>query len=380
MFVGENCETEIPPAIQLAEPIQIAPRPIAIAPRPIAIDPKTELVLVSHDESVFAAHDGRRMVWMEDGKPPLRPKGNGQGLMVSQFLCPCHGRFSSQTIKIGANYDGYWTLETMAAHLKEAIPKFNELHPFKTALFLLDNSSNHNGFAEDALRATSSRVKWTDGFPARKSKKPRTIIMRNTEWVDSYGVLRTQNFHKKLESGKVVQKGVKYILMERGLWKPGMKAEEGLKILSEQPDFVKQMPHLIEIIANSGHLGIFLPKFHPEFNFIERFWGAAKLYLRQHCEYTFEALEKNIERALDSVPLKQIRKYCNHCWRYMIAYAENTLTPEQVEWAMKKFTSHRRVKPSECVDEFKFLELDVIRETIGRPRAVEKESKADLSR
>ena len=33
-----------------------------------------ELVLVVHDECCFAAHDGKKFVWMRDGEPPLRPK------------------------------------------------------------------------------------------------------------------------------------------------------------------------------------------------------------------------------------------------------------------------------------------------------------------
>ena len=41
------------------------------------------LVLVTHDESTFNANDGRRSCWMENGKQPIRPKGQGKGIMVS---------------------------------------------------------------------------------------------------------------------------------------------------------------------------------------------------------------------------------------------------------------------------------------------------------
>ena len=46
------------------------------------------LVLVTHDESTFSANDGKRRLWMENGKQPLRPKARGKGLMVSDFLTP----------------------------------------------------------------------------------------------------------------------------------------------------------------------------------------------------------------------------------------------------------------------------------------------------
>jgi hypothetical protein len=46
------------------------------------------LVLVTLDESTFNANDGKRELWMEDGKQPLRPKARGKGLMISDFLTP----------------------------------------------------------------------------------------------------------------------------------------------------------------------------------------------------------------------------------------------------------------------------------------------------
>jgi hypothetical protein len=46
------------------------------------------LVLVNHNESTFNANDGKRQLWMEDGKQPLRTKARGNGLMVSDFLTP----------------------------------------------------------------------------------------------------------------------------------------------------------------------------------------------------------------------------------------------------------------------------------------------------
>ena len=36
------------------------------------------LVLVTHDELAFSANDGKRQLWMEDGKQPLRPKDQGK--------------------------------------------------------------------------------------------------------------------------------------------------------------------------------------------------------------------------------------------------------------------------------------------------------------
>ena len=53
-----------------------------------------------------------------------------------------------------------------------------------------------------------------------------------------------------------------------------------------------QKPLVKEVIESRGHKVIFYPKFHCELNFIEMFWGAAKRYARNNCDYSFRALEK----------------------------------------------------------------------------------------
>ena len=31
------------------------------------------------------------MIWMDEDRNVLRPKGSGRSIMVSEFLCECHG-------------------------------------------------------------------------------------------------------------------------------------------------------------------------------------------------------------------------------------------------------------------------------------------------
>ena len=334
---------------------------------PVLKPDERELILVTHDECIFYANDGKKRIWVDDGEMPLRKKGNGRSIMVSEFLSEACGRLKLSEEEIernpdipiearcyllpGKNQEGYWTFEHLLEQIKsKAIPIFEAKFPNATAVFAFDNSTNHAAYAKDALVA--ARMNLGPG-----GKQP---IMRLTSFIDKDGreitqqMVFSEDYSDPTLQGK--PKGIKRILQERGLWKEGLnleclmcKKKESLrvdccarKIMASQPDFVAQKSAIVELIENAGHLCVFYPKFHCELNFIEMYWGAAKHYARDHCDYTWVGLQETVPQALDSVNITTIRKYARKSWRYMQLYREG-LTGKLAEYACKKFKSHRRI-------------------------------------
>ena len=115
-------------------------------------------------------------------------------------------------------------------------------------------------------------------------------------------------------------KGMKQVLIERGLWSNGLRMQCkdscdldataccAKRILDLQPDFKAQCSLVQEVIEAAGHLCIVLPKFHCELNFIEFFWGAVKKYLHDNCDYTFTTLKENLLKGMASMQLSTIWK------------------------------------------------------------------------
>lgn len=104
-------------------------------------------------------------------------------------------------------------------------------------------------------------------------------------------------------------KGMKKVLEERGVDVSRMKAKDMRMRLREMQDFKYEKTKVETFISSRGHHCIFNPKYHCELNPIERVWGYAKKYTREHCDYTFAGLERTAGPALDSISTDLIRKY-----------------------------------------------------------------------
>ena len=157
-----------------------APPPPCSDEPPVQPCTRKHLVLIFHDESTFHSNDDQGWMWGEKGKTIIKPKGQGRGIMVSDFIEE-HNGFLALTdseyqegkliypdlqqqartlLKYGAEFEGYWNsekfLKQMEAAIKIAKVKYS---PDKYNVWFFDHSSGHTTFAEDVLNASRMNVK-----------------------------------------------------------------------------------------------------------------------------------------------------------------------------------------------------------------------------
>ena len=188
-------------------------------------------IFIAHDESLFYSNDDRPTMWAPLGEPPLRKKGQGKSIMVSEFLLETIGclkltpeqelanpnipKEARKFLKPGKNEEGWWTAEHLLDQvINYAIPIFETIHPGTIAVFAFDNSTNHGSLPKDGLNAAHMNAK-----PG--GKQP---CMRST----FYGLNNTPQemvFPANHPTHPNLPKGMCQILKERGLWSDGLVAD-----------------------------------------------------------------------------------------------------------------------------------------------------------
>ena len=345
-----------------------------------------EVVLITQDESTFYTNEGKKFFWMEGMKKKLAKKGNGESIMTSGFMCPCHGFMvddsvgmavdgevgdnadvdeeathgikSFQQFKAGKNREGWFTNDDLVKQLKLAMPLFRKLHPDKHLIFAFDNSMTHRAALPNGLDAR--KLNLSDGG----ANVPK---LRPTSFKNAQGVTVDQ----PMQTAAGVQKGVKTILQERGKFKNDqghdlkllchtcktLKGSEltahreyswvtkqccATRVLSEEPDFANQKEYLAEEVEKfEGCSIIFYPKYHCELNFIEMVWGWTKSYHRRNCTYNFKDLQRELPITYTQrLPLDFVQKAFMYCLRFMSGYREGLVGPE-LDYAVKKYRGHR---------------------------------------
>lgn len=96
------------------------------------------VIIWYHDECVFYAHDRKQMNWYKQGSSKLHQKGEGQSLMVSDFVSVDFGwsltsldgtRTARRFLKPGKGREGYLTCEDVVQQASDFMDILDEVHP-----------------------------------------------------------------------------------------------------------------------------------------------------------------------------------------------------------------------------------------------------------
>jgi hypothetical protein len=98
--------------------------------------------------------------------------------------------------------------------------------------------------------------------------------------------------------------------------------------LDAQPNFLAQKLAIQEILESRGHIVVWCPKFHPDFNFIERYWGIVKFIMRGIFDYTFATQQELLPAALETPTTANIRRFARKSSDYMYTYQNGCKNPE----------------------------------------------------
>lgn len=317
-----------------------------LIPRQFPIAPGTkEVMFHHHDESTFFANDRRKLRWIHSTESP-KPyaKGDGQSVMVADFVSSAIGWLRSPdgakrarvTLRPGKARDGYFTHEEFLTQLTTAMDILEDFYPEFQHVFILDNATTHTKRSETALSARRMPKNPSPTFTIKtvvRDQKGRPLL-------DQTG--RVQTVARKMEDARFADgtpqplyfpadhpkfpnyfKGMTQLLKERGFKEPEkLRAEcKGFKcacnateccqrrILFNQPDFANVLSMAENLCLSRGFIVLFLPKFHPEMNFIEMCWGYGKrLYRELPPASSSDRVEANALWSLDQVPLQVMRR------------------------------------------------------------------------
>jgi hypothetical protein len=310
--------------------------------------PKDErpIVELSHDECCFNSNEDVSRTWAEEkNQSSCKSKSKGAGMMVSAFISEIDGPQLEYTMAAGGELlqlytlleygtEGYWTSDKMMEQMAIVGPACMEKFDYAICLFKFDHSSNHTAFADDALNAMEMNS--SDG-----GSQP---VMRDTKWrKDGEGEYTFQSM--VTSSGK--QKGLKTVLQERGINVDGFAKQALVDLMAAEEDFKGQLNRIQDYFINTlGAQCVFYPKFHCEISPIEPYWGAAKIFARQHCRYNIAGLRIVVPMALRAVCLSSIARFFAKCRRTEQLYREGAASIDMnklLNFGSHRYKSHRRV-------------------------------------
>jgi hypothetical protein len=223
----------------------------------------------------------------------------------------------------GKNRDGYFSTSHVCKQIAHAADILVKYFPGEDHVFVFDNSPTHKKRSSDAPSAQR--------MPKFTPKAKNFLIRTADEDGKEVEVPMTGAYFSDGQPQSLYWpeghpragwfKGMAEVAKERG-WENAYSIRAKCKqcdtkrtdcclrrILFNEPDFANPISVLEQLVTSRGHGFLLLPKFHPELNPIEQCWGKAKRIYREFPESKGAGqLRRNVEMALDSVSVEDIRK------------------------------------------------------------------------
>ena len=288
-------------------------------------------------------------------------------------------------LNIGVNREGFFTWEKFYIQLEDLMDCLEVCYPDHQFCFELDWSGCHGKKAKDSpnvnnmnLRPSKNKAKgnFRDSvlIEGCLGKNPATqyfsekIVNGHTQYIQHFKFRAGERplIDAREENYEGVIKGMRQILMERDLWKDGMRLEAPVKndvkqvdlsakhVLGSCPDFANAKTLLQELIELRGkHFKVRkTPICHPELagQGIEYAWGDSKRTYRRLPERlrSFALANKNqfqhVKLSLSKVNLAKSRRYAGKAFEYKSTYAAAAAGPlshAEIESSVKKMKQHR---------------------------------------
>lgn len=369
--------------------------------------------IFNHDESVKHANgDTTKPNWFPQGRRPRGSTRRGLGSHVSAFVEPALGLLHYELLQIGQNREGYWNSEMMCNQFRKVLEiasatyaRFAPVGFRNVFVFIFDHSTGHHAYAKNALRAADfnrnpgkkrkkvvaddDNVDDGEALPSRFHPVPveELEIVKDGYYFDSQAdaddsitTIQTMTYPPGHEFAGY-RKSLTDILQERKLITDAQyKAKRGspryvtghckscksdserlrtpfgaegicclTRLLQLQPDFAGEKPALQEIAEAAGHQVLFLPKYHPELNWIELFWAKLKSNLSDVAvDIRFSEFHKLVGQKMDKIG-KDIG-LCRRMWAnciekmelYRLGVTTNTILNQKLmKHSSVRFKSHR---------------------------------------
>ena len=248
-------------------------------------------------------------------------------------------RFATLFFEYGKNRSGYFESDKFLPCIEKALFILHFKYPKLQFAVVVDRSSVHERFADDALRAGRMNVN-----PGGKQPRLRSTFFRS---VDGKITPQSMVFPEDHAEFPNYPKGLWHVCLERGLVSLASRSQTRKKdlqdLLEQQEDFKTERSLLQKLIEDQyGDILLLLPKYHPELNPIEYVWAIQKKYARANCGYSIRELRQIVRAARNHVTTEQIERCVRKARDFANVYRQG-FNGASVIKCIKLYKSHRKV-------------------------------------